>query len=102
MAVTDAPGFLARFVILPGRPHGPVGVPDLAGDPAFGALVGDRAFDADRPPEEVAGRGAKAVIPSKADRKEPREHDAEMYRLRHRTDSFFRENQRVPGGCDAA
>ena len=89
MAVTDAPGFLARFVILPGRPHGLAGVPDLAGDPAFGTLVGDRAFDADRLPEEVAGRGAKAVIPSKANRKEPREHGTEMYLLRHRMDSFF-------------
>ena len=88
VAVTDALGFLVRSVILPGRPHGPVGVPDLTGYPAFGALVGDKAFDADRLPEEVAGRGAKGAIPSKANRKELREHGTEMYRRRHRIDSF--------------
>ena len=81
-----------RFVILPGQSHDLVGVPDLLEDLRFGALVGDRAFDADWLLGEVAGRRAEAVIPSKANRKnrkEPREHDREMCRLRHRIDSFF-------------
>ena len=93
VAVTDAPGFLARFVILPGQPHGPVGVPDLLEGLRFGAPVGDRASGADWLLGEVAGRRAEAVIPSKANRKEPREHDREMYRLRHRMDSFFAETK---------
>ena len=89
VAVTDALGYLVRFVILPGQSHDLVGVPDLIEDPAFEALVGDRAFDADWLLEEVAGRGAEAVIPPKANRKEPREHDREVYRWRRRIENFF-------------
>ena len=41
------------------------------------------------PVRVASGRGAEAVTLPKANRKDPREHDKEMYRWRHRIDSFF-------------
>ena len=89
MAVVDALGYLVRFVILPGQAHDLAAVPELLEGLPFGALIGDRAFDADWVLEEVGGRGAEAVIPSKRNRTEPRDHDPEMYGWRHQVENFF-------------
>ena len=89
MAAVDAPGYLVRFVILPGQAHDLAGTAKLLDGLPFGALVGDRAFDADWLLEDLALRGAEAVIPSKRNRTEPREHDREMYGWRHQVENFF-------------
>jgi len=47
VAAVDALGYLVRFRILPGQAHDLAGVPGHPGGLAFGALIGDRAFDAD-------------------------------------------------------
>jgi len=85
----DTLGHLVRFTILPGQAHDLAAVPDLLEDIPFGTLIGDRAFDADWLLEDLARRGAEAVIPSRRNRKEPREHDREKYRWRHRIENFF-------------
>ena len=89
VAVTDALGYLVRFVLLPGQAHDLAGMPDLLEGLEFGALVGDRAFDADWLVEEVERRGAVAVIPSKRNRKVPRDHDGGMYKWRHQVENFL-------------
>ena len=89
VAVTDALGYLVRFVLLPGQAHDLAGMPDLLEGLEFGALVGDKAFDADWLVDEVERRGAMAVIPSKRNRKVPRDHDGEMYKWRHQVENFF-------------
>ena len=43
----DALGYLVRFVILPGQVHDLRGVPDLLEGLPFGALVSDKAFEAE-------------------------------------------------------
>ena len=78
-----------RFMILPGQAHDLAGVPDLLEGLPFGALIGDKAFDAKWLPGEVEARGAEAVIPSRRNRTEPRDHDREMYRWRHQIENFF-------------
>ena len=78
-----------RFVILPGQAHGPAGTPGLLEDLPFGALIGDKAFDADWLLKELGERGAAAVIPAKKSRTDPRDHDREMCKWRHRTGNFF-------------
>ncbi len=83
VAVVDALGYLVRFVILPGQAHDLAGVPALLGDLRFGAFIGDKAFDADWLLEDLEGRGADAVIPSRRNQTEPREHDRKMYGWRH-------------------
>ncbi len=89
MAVVDALGCLVRFVILPGQAHDLLGVPALLEDLRYGALIGDRAFDADWLIEAIGDSGAMAVIPARRHRTVPRHHDPEMYKWRHRIENFF-------------
>ena len=85
----DALGYLVRFTILPGQAHDLTGVPELLDGLPFGTLVGDRAFDADWLLEDLAERGAEAVIPSKRNRTARRAHDRDVYGWRHLVENFF-------------
>ena len=89
IALADALGYAVRFVILPGQAHDLPVVPKLLKGLSFGAVVGDKAFDADWLVKELDRRGAEAVIPSRKNRKEPRDHDREMYRWRHQIENLF-------------
>ncbi len=60
---------LVRFVLLPGQAHDLKGVEPLIEGVCFGALLGDKAFDANWLLAELDERGAMAVIPQKANRK---------------------------------
>ena len=78
-----------RFVLLPGQRHDSVGVAPLISSIAFGALLGDKAFDVDWLRAELDARGAAAVIPPKADRKAAIPCDWAMYRWRHLIENTF-------------
>ncbi len=89
MALVDALGNLAHFVLLPGQRHDSVGVEPLIRDVDFGALIADKAFDSNALRASLNERGAVAVIPSKQSRKTPIPHDAEMYKWRHLIENCF-------------
>jgi len=89
VALVDALGNLVRFVLLPGQRHDTVGVPPLIEGVAFGALLGDKAFDADWLRADLDGRGAAAVIPPRANRKASLDYDKAMYRWRHLIENYF-------------
>lgn len=89
MALADALGNLVRFVLLPGQRHDSVGIEPLIKDADFAALIADKAFDNNALRTTLNERGATAVIPSKADRKTPIPHDAEMYKWRHLIENCF-------------
>ena len=78
-----------RCVLLPGQRHDTVGVPLLIEGIAFGALLGDKAFDVDWLRAELDARGAAAVIPPKAGRKAVIPCDRAMYRWRHLIENYF-------------
>jgi transposase len=78
-----------RFVLLPGQRHDSVGVAPLIGGIDFGALLGDKAFDADWLRADLDARGAVAVIPAKASRKSLIHCDQAMYRWRHLIENYF-------------
>jgi hypothetical protein len=46
VALVDALGNLVRFLLLPGHAHDMKGVAPLIRDVSFGALMADKAFDA--------------------------------------------------------
>src|SRR5690349_13137311 len=69
VALVDALGNLVRFVLLPGQRHDIVGVAPLIQGVSFEALLGDKAFDADRLRADLDDRGAAAVIPPRSNRK---------------------------------
>ncbi|MCY4316432.1 MAG: hypothetical protein OXC66_09995 [Roseovarius sp.] len=72
-----------------GQAHDISGMTDLLEGLEFGPLIGDRAFDADWLVDEVERRGSMAVIPSRRNRKVPRDHDGEMYKWRHQVENFL-------------
>ena len=78
-----------RFVLLPGQRHDTVGVPPLIEGVAFGALLGDKAFDVDWLRADLDARGAVAVIPPKANRKAQINLDRDRYCWRHLIESTF-------------
>src|SRR5271166_3699619 len=89
VALVDALGNLARFVLLPGQRHDSIGVEPLITGVDFDALIADKAFDNDALRATLNERGAIAVIPAKADRKAPIPHDVEMYKWRRLVENFF-------------
>ena len=78
-----------RFVLLPGQRHDSIGVRPLIEGIVFGALLGDKAFDADWLRADLDDRGAAAVIPPKTNRKAAIAFDRDMYRWRHLIENTF-------------
>ena len=89
LALTDALGNLVRFCFLPGQRSEIVGVPSLIEGLSFGALLADKAFDADHLRRDLKERGAEAVIPAKRNRIVHIPHDKEMYKWRHLAENYF-------------
>jgi transposase len=56
---------------------------------AAGAVLADKGYDSDALVASLEARGITAVIPPKANRKEPRETDFALYRERHLVERFF-------------
>lgn len=80
---------MVRFLLLPGHAHDMKGVAPLIRDVSFGALMADKAFDANWLLEELDERGASAVIPPKSNRKQQRDYDVEAYKWRHLVENYF-------------
>lgn len=54
-----------------------------------GAIIADKAFDADALIAMIEQSGAKAVIPPKSNRVAPRDFDRHQYRHRNLIERFF-------------
>ena len=89
LALSDALGNLVRFKLLPGQRSEITGVYDLIEGLGFGALLGDKAFDADHLRAELDDRKAEAVIPAKRHRIKPTPHDEDVYKWRHLIENYF-------------
>ena len=64
VALVDAPGNMIRFLLLPGQAHDIKGVAPLIRNVAFGALLADKAFDANWLLQELdRGGAAKPPLP---------------------------------------
>ena len=83
LALVDALGNLVGFHLLPGQRHDICGVEPLIRDRECGALLADKAFDADWLVKDLAGRGGKVVIPPRSNRKALREYGKEMYMVKY-------------------
>ncbi len=88
-ALTAALGNLVRFVLLAGPRFDTVGVPPLIDGLAFGALIGDTAFDSNALIADLDARGAKVVIAQHPRRTAPLDIDGEMYKWRPLIENFF-------------
>jgi transposase len=82
-------GNLVRFELLPGNRHDTIGVAPLNEGTEFGALLGDKAFDANWIVQDLDQRGAKVVISQHPGSAQKLKIDAEMYKCRHLIEIFF-------------
>jgi len=89
LALTDALGNLVRFVLLPGQRYDTVGVAPLIDGIQFGALIADKAFDANWIIAELNQRGAGIVVSQPPNRRNPLPIDTECYKWRHLIENFF-------------
>src|ERR1700712_3990855 len=89
VALTDALGNLVRFSLLPGQRHETIGVAPLIEGITFGALIADKAFDANWIIQEMDERGAAVVISQHPKRRKPREIDRDLDPWRHLVENFF-------------
>lgn len=89
-AVCDALGNPTGFYLTAGQAHDLEGADVLLNELQAEMLLADRAYDADeRVRARLQEKGCEAVIPSKANRKEPYPYDKELYKARHLIENFF-------------
>jgi transposase len=78
-------------VLTPGQAHDVQGFRPLMRMVAdrIDALLADKGYDADAIREELADAEVEAVIPAKANRRNPTPHDRAKYRWRNRIERLF-------------
>ena len=90
-AVVDALGNCLHLVLTPGEaadsPQLPVLLAALPEPP--GAVVADKAYDSNNVLQAIALRQADAVIPPKANRRDQRAYDHNLYADRNKVERFF-------------
>jgi transposase len=78
------------FILTGGQAHDLIGADCLLTDMHADTLIADKAYDADaRVLGPLAEAGKTAVIPPKANRKQPREYDRDTDKTRHLIENFF-------------
>lgn len=60
-------------------------------------LLADKGYDSDMIVAKAEAQGAKAVIPPRKNRKQPREYDKHLYKLRHLVENAFLHLKRWRG-----
>jgi transposase len=88
--LVDALGNPTGFALSPGQAHDLDGADALLPDLQAAILIADKAFDAQqRVIEPLEQAGTMMVIPPKANRKNPRPYDRDLYKARHLIENFF-------------
>ncbi len=60
-------------------------------------LLADKGYDSDAIVVKIEEQGARAVIPPRKNRKQPREYDKALYKLRHLVENAFLHLKRWRG-----
>jgi transposase len=87
--LVDALGNPVRLRLSPGQAHDLTYAQSLIEDVDPGALIADKAFDADAFIDSLKRRAITPVIPPKSNRKTPRPCDFALYRERNLVERFF-------------
>src|SRR5687767_87433 len=83
-ARTDALGNPTGFLVTPGQVHDLARADLLLTDIAAGAVIADKAYDADdRVVQPLQQAEIEVVIPPRSQRRTPRQYDRELYKARH-------------------
>ena len=91
-ALCDALGNPLGFHLTPGQACDLDGADVLIDSVEAGIFIADKAYDADeRVIDQLEAAGIEPVIPSKANRKTPRDYDRDLYKVRHLIENFFKK-----------
>ena len=85
------------MILTPGQDHDLTCADSLLENADPGAVIGDKAYDADRLLNWLAARGITPVIPPKASRKTKRECDFALYCERNLVERFFNKIKQFRG-----
>jgi transposase len=88
-ALVDALGNPVNLMLTPGQDHDLTCAQPLLENVDPGALIGDKAYDADSLIDSLEQRTIIPVIPPKANRKVKRDCDFALYRERNLVERFF-------------
>jgi transposase len=88
-ALVEGLGNLARFCLTEGQAHDITQADRLLSDIETDAVVADKAFDSDALVHTITDSGAKAVIPPRSNRNDPREFDVHQYKHRNLIERLF-------------
>lgn len=85
----DALGNPLRYTLTGGQSHDITQAEALVENYQSEYVIADKSYDAKDFLQIIADNGAVAVIPSRANRKEPREYDKHLYKERHLVECFI-------------
>jgi transposase len=85
----DKNGFPIKFMLTPGQRHDVVPAAELLEGSSPQAVLADKAYDSDELIAKIEAMGAVAVIPSRKNRKVPREIDPEAYKGRNVVERYI-------------
>ena len=88
-ALVDALGLPIKFILTPGQTSEIKQAPELIKDIKSANILGDKAFDCDKLVNQIISQSCVPVIPSRSNRKNPREVDYHLYKERHLIECFF-------------
>jgi transposase len=89
-AIADAKGRLLSILLSGGEAHDCPPAPRLIRrTKAARKLLGDKAYDSAELRQWLKGRGTKAVVPNRSNRKQPFSFDRKSYKQRHRIENAF-------------
>lgn len=85
----DSLGNPVRLKITAGQEADITHAAELIEGLACQAVIADKAYDSNAFVEQIESQEALVVIPSKSNRKQPRTHDAVLYKERNLVERFF-------------
>ncbi len=87
--LVDALGNPVEFILTGGQEADVTHAEQLMKGQKVGAFIADKAYDSDAVVGAAKRQGAEAVIPSKKNRKVPREYDKHLYKDRKKVEWFI-------------
>ena len=87
--LVDALGNPVEFILTPGQEADVTQAEPLIEGQKAGAYILDKAYDSNAVVAAARRQGAEAVIPSKKNRKVPREYDKHLYKERKKVEWFI-------------
>lgn len=88
-ARTDALGYPLQFILTPGQRHEITQAENLTENISKATLIADKGYDSAAFVKSLEKKSCTIVIPSRSNRKTPREYDKHVYKERHLIECFF-------------